>query len=168
MIITKLRNRECRAFLQRLGFGRVACACNNRPYIVPIYFVCEQERLYCFSTLGQKIVWMRENPLVCVEADEIRGHDDWTSVVVVGHYLEIPNTPDNRESREHVRSLLQKRSLWWQSGYTISQIRRKPKPPVPVFYCILIEKLTGVRASPDISESSKRQIRSPRTDRERR
>ena len=159
MLITKMRSIECRELLQRLGFGRLACASNNRPYIVPIYFAFDSERLYCFSTLGQKIAWMRENPLVCVEADEIRGHDDWTSVVVIGHYVEIPNTAENRKSREYVRSLLQKRSLWWQSGYTISQIRRKPRPPVPVYYCILIEKLTGVRATPDSSESSQRRVR---------
>ena len=67
----------------RLGYGRLACACNNRPYIVPIYFVYDDDRLYCFSTLGRKIEWMRENPLVCVEADEVRGHDDWTSVIVL-------------------------------------------------------------------------------------
>ena len=156
MLITKLRSRECRELLARLGFGRLACASNNRPYIVPVYFVYERERLYCFSTLGQKIIWMRENPLVCVETDEIRAHDDWTSVVVLGRYVEIPNTPDNRKGWENARALTQKRSLWWQSGYTASQIRRQPKPAVPVFYCILVEQLTGLRASPDFSESSKR------------
>jgi uncharacterized protein len=158
MIISKMRSRECRELLSRLGFGRLACVSNNRPYIVPIYFVLDNERLYSFSTLGQKIVWMRENPLVCVQTDEIRGHDDWMSVVALGRYVEIPNTTDNQESRAYVRSLLQKRSLWWQSGYSFSQIRRKPKPPVPVFYCVLIEKLSGIRASPDILESSKRRV----------
>ena len=77
MLITKMRSKECREFLTRLGFGRLACSCNDRPYIVPIYFCFDADRLYCFSTLGQKILWMRQNPLVCVEADEIRAHDDW-------------------------------------------------------------------------------------------
>lgn len=142
--------------LMRLGYGRLACASNNRPYIVPIYFAYDADRLYCFSTLGRKIEWMRENPLVCVEAEEVRGHDDWTSVIVLGHYLEIPNTPESAKSREHVRSLLQKRSLWWQSGYTASQVRRKATLPVPVFYCILIEEMSGLRGSPDIRETRKR------------
>lgn len=153
MLITKMRTKECRDFLVHLGFGRLACASNDRPYIVPIYFSCDEDRLYCFSTLGQKILWMRQNPLVCVEADEIRAHDDWESVVVLGRYVEIPNTPEGAKGREHVRSLLQKRSLWWQSGYSISQVRRGSRPAAPVYYCILIEKMTGVRCSPDISES---------------
>jgi nitroimidazol reductase NimA-like FMN-containing flavoprotein (pyridoxamine 5'-phosphate oxidase superfamily) len=115
--------------------------------------------LYCFSTLGRKIEWMRENPLVCVEADEIRGHDDWASVIVLGQYVEIPNTREYAKSREHVRSLLQKRALWWQSGYMASQIRRKAKPPVPVFYCIQIEEMSGLRGSPDIWETRKPRTR---------
>lgn len=156
MLITKLRTKECRDLLARLGFGRLACASNNRPYIVPVYFVYDRERLYCFSTLGQKIDWMRENPLVCVEIDEIRAHDDWISIVVLGKYVEIPNDEANRKGWEYARSLFQKRPLWWQSGYTASQIRLTHKPPEPVFYCILIEQVTGRRGSPDFSESAKR------------
>ena len=154
MLITKLRSKECRELLARLGFGRLACSSNNRPYIVTIYFVYDRERRYCFSTIGQKIEWMRENPLVCVEVDEIRAHDDWSSVVVMGKYVEIPNNEDNKKGWEYARALFQKRPRWWQSGYTASQIRKKP--PEPVFYCILIEQLTGLRGSPDFSESAKR------------
>ena len=156
MLITKLRGKECRDLLTRLGFGRLACASNNRPYIVPIYFAYERERLYCFSTLGQKISWMRENPLVCVEADEIQAHDDWKSVVALGRYVEIPSAPDSRKGWEHARALIQKRALWWQSGYSARQVRGKAKPAVPVFYCILIEQLSGLRATPDFSEAAKR------------
>ena len=155
MLITKIRSRECREILTRLGYGRLACSCNNRPYIVPIYFAFDTDRLCCFSTLGRKIEWMRENPLVCVQADEVRGHDDWASVIVLGRYVEIPNTREYAKNREQVRSLLQKRSLWWQSGYTASQIRRKAKPPVTVFYSIQIEEMSGLRGSPDTRDTGK-------------
>lgn len=162
MIITRLRSRESRELLARLGFGRLACASNNRPYIVPIYFVYERERLYCFSTLGQKITWMRENPLVCVEVDEVHSHDEWTSVIVLGRYIEIPNTPENHKGWETARSLIQKRALWWQSGYSAAQVRRQRGPTAPIFYCILIEQLSGLRASPDFSELRKRRASSAR------
>src|SRR5271167_2777782 len=140
MLISKMRGRECRALLQRLGFGRLACASNNRPYIVPLYFVCDQEHLYCFSTLGQKILWMRQNPLVCVEADEIRAHDDWESIVLLGQYVEISSGPEGAKARSHIRSLLRKRPLWWQSGYAIGQVRRQSNAVTAIYYCILIEK----------------------------
>ncbi|MGC1485571.1 MAG: pyridoxamine 5'-phosphate oxidase family protein [Candidatus Acidiferrum sp.] len=156
MLITKMRSRECREILTRLGYGRLACASNNRPYIIPIYFSYDADRLCCFSTLGRKIEWMRQNPLVCVEVDEILGHDEWTSVVMFGKYVEIPSGPEYAESRAHIRSLLQKRSLWWQSGYPASQIRRKPKPPISVFYYIQIEEISGLRATPDTREKPNR------------
>lgn len=107
MLVTRMRTRECREMLMRLGYGRLGCACNNRPLIVVLYFAYDADRLYCFSTLGRKIERMRENPLVCVEADEVRGHDDWASVVILGQYVEIPNAREYAKSREHVRYLLQ-------------------------------------------------------------
>ena len=155
MLITKLRSGECRKLLARVGFGRLACVSNNRPYIVPIYFSYEAEFLYCFSTLGRKIEWMRENPLVCVEVDEIVAHDDWVSVVALGRYLEFSNSPKDAKGREYARSLIERRALWWQSGYTAVQVRRQRKPVVPVFYCIQIEEMTGLRASPDTREKTR-------------
>jgi nitroimidazol reductase NimA-like FMN-containing flavoprotein (pyridoxamine 5'-phosphate oxidase superfamily) len=144
--------------LSRLSFGRLACASNNRPYIVPLYFSFDADRLCCFSTLGRKIEWMRLNPLVCVQVDEIRTHDEWASIVIFGQYVEIPNGRDYDEIRGHIRSLLQKRSLWWQSGYTASQVRGKPKPPISVFFFIRIEEITGLRATPDTRENANRRV----------
>jgi hypothetical protein len=93
---------------------------------------------------------MRLNPLVCVQVEELRGHDDWTSIVIFGQYIEIPNGPEFAKSREHIRSLLEKRALWWQSGYTASKIRRKLKPPTPVFFYIRIEEMTGLAQLPTL------------------
>jgi nitroimidazol reductase NimA-like FMN-containing flavoprotein (pyridoxamine 5'-phosphate oxidase superfamily) len=158
MLITKMRSRECREMLTRVGYGRLACASNNRPYIVPLYFSYDADRLCCFSTLGRKIEWMRLNPLVCVQVEEIRGHDEWMSIVVFGQYVEVPNGGEFAKSREQIRSQLQKRSLWWQSGYTVSQVRRKPKPPVSVFFFIRIEEITGLRTTPDTRENANRRV----------
>lgn len=101
---------------------------------------------------------MRLNPLVCVQVEEIRGHDEWMSVVIFGKYVEIPSGPEFAKSRADIRALLQKKSLWWQSGYTASQIRRKPKPPVSVFFYIGIEEITGLRATPDTKENVVRRM----------
>src|ERR1700689_2739307 len=89
MLVGELRPGECYELLTRLGFGRLACSRDNQPYIVPIYFAYEPERLYGFGTLGQKIDWMRSNPLVAIEADEVKSHIEWTIVVVQGHYEEF-------------------------------------------------------------------------------
>ncbi len=152
MLMHQMKDKECRDLLTRLGFGRVACARDNQPYIVPIYFAYEPDHLYGFATFGRKIEWMRLNPLVCVQADEVLNQHNWASVIVLGRYEELPNTPKYAKERNQAQSLLGRRSLWWQTGYAASQARGRPKPAAPVFYCIHIEEITGLRASSDPAE----------------
>lgn len=154
MLIHRLGREECGELLTKLGSGRLGCARDNQPYIVPIYFAYEPDRLYGFATFGRKIDWMRTNPLVCVQADEVRGPNNWASVLVMGQYEELPDTPEYREDRKQAQALLEKRSLWWQAGFAASQARLEYKPPQPVFYCIHIHEMTGFQASPDPVEAA--------------
>src|SRR5262249_29152794 len=140
--------------LARLGMGRLGCARNNQPYVVPIYFAYEPDRLYGFSTLGQKILWMRDNPRVCVEADDVLAHNQWASVDVLGRYEELTDQPEYAGVRRQAQSVLEKRTMWWQTGSAASQSRLGLKPAAPVFYCIHIEGISGHRAVPDEVESS--------------
>lgn len=149
MLVRDLSKEECRDLLQRLGFGRLGCASKNQPYVVPIYFAYEPDHLFGFSTVGQKIEWMRANPLVCVEADEVVHQDNWSSVLVLGRYEELPDNPKYAALRVHAHSLLEKRSLWWRLAIASSQTRDEHVQPLPVLYCIHIDEMTGHRASPD-------------------
>ena len=79
-----------------------------------------------------------------------------SSIVLLGRYVEISSGPEGAKARSHIRSLLRKRPLWWQSGYTVSQVRRQSSAVAAVYYCILIEKMTGLRGSPDTSERKRR------------
>ena len=122
MLIQEMTTEECFAALAAAGFGRLACARDNQPYVVPVYFAFdgshvygfEVPHVYSFSALGQKIEWMRDNPLVCLEIDDVKGYNDWTSVVVFGKYEELPDTPNYQHAREHAHELMQKRGSWWQ------------------------------------------------------
>jgi hypothetical protein len=96
MLIREINIRECRDLLERLGAGRLGCARDNQPYIVPIYFAYEPDRLYGFSTVGQKIEWMRRNPKVCVEADEVISHNNWVSVIALGRFEELTDKPGTK------------------------------------------------------------------------
>ena len=75
--------------------GQAGLSHENQPYIVPVYLAYDDESacLYGFTTLGQKVEWMRANPRVCVEVDEIAAYDQWVSVIAVGRYEEIPEAP---------------------------------------------------------------------------
>lgn len=149
MLVRDLNKEECRELLTRLGFGRLGCANNNQPYVVPIYFVYEDNSLFGFSTTGQKIEWMRDNPLVCLEADEVSSQDNWSSVLVMGRYEELPDIPKYAKLRAHAHALLETRTLWWRLAIASSQTREGETQPVPILYRIHIDKITGHRASPD-------------------
>jgi nitroimidazol reductase NimA-like FMN-containing flavoprotein (pyridoxamine 5'-phosphate oxidase superfamily) len=154
MLITEMSGKECRDLLARLGFGRLACTRENQAYIVPIYFAYEPDHLYGFTTLGRKVEWMRLNPLVCVQVDEIVSHYRWSSVVVLGRYEELPDTPEYKAMRFQAQARLEKRVLWWQTAYVASQARKEPHRPKAVFYRIHIEEITGRRATADPVESA--------------
>ncbi len=149
MLMRQMKSEECREFLANHEMGRLACARNGQPYIVPIYFVYETEHLYGFTTPGQKVEWMRANPLICVEADEILTPETWTSVVVLGRYEELPETGGYSAERNKAQSLLVKRTSWWMTAYAASVARGHDEAPLPVFYRIRIAEITGMRASPE-------------------
>src|ERR1700722_7136411 len=149
MLVSELHSKDCFELLARLGFGRLACAHENQPYIVPIYFAYEPGRPSAFGTLGQKVKWRRPNPLVAVEADEVKSHGDWTSVVVRGRFEEFPDTPEYADKRHQAQVVLEKRSLWWQTGFAAAQTRGQFDRDLPIFYCIHIDELSGHRAMPD-------------------
>jgi uncharacterized protein len=155
MRVSEMSEEECRALLARLEFGRLATAYRNQPYVVPIYFAYDgRDQLYGFTTLGRKVEWMRSNPLVCVEVDDILSHFRWSSVIVLGRYEELPDTPAYREVRLQAQVRLEKRALWWQTAYAASQVRGESHAFDALFYCIHIDKITGRRATADPVESA--------------
>lgn len=148
MLIREMTEDECRQALEPLNFGRLGCARDNQPYVVPIYFSYDGRHLYGFSTPGQKIEWMRSNPLICLEVDERTSPDDWMSVVVSGRYQELPDTPEFAADRVQAQQALQKHAPWWEyASVPGAEWRRKGGPFTPIFYRIHIEKLTGHRAT---------------------
>ena len=154
MLLEEMDAKECRELLARTGSGRLACARNNQPYVIPIYFAFDNDLIYGFSTAGKKIDWMRENPLVCLEADQVRAQNNWESVVVTGRFQELPNRPEFVEERKQAQMVLDQRALWWQTAYASSQARVEPKPPEAVFFCIHIDEMTGHKARPDAIETT--------------
>ena len=94
MVIREMSRQECLRVLAGGRLARLGCAHENQPYVVPVYLAYDDASgcLFGFTTPGQKIEWMRANPLVCVEVDEIAGHDQWVSVIAFGRYEELPET----------------------------------------------------------------------------
>ena len=154
MVITQMTEEECRALLARTSLGRLGCSRDNQPYVVPIYFAYEPDSIYVLSTFGQKTEWMRANPKVCLEVDEIANESQWMSVIAGGRYQELPE-PQYTAEREHARRLLEKRSRWWQNALGERQLRLGDHAIAPLFFRIHVDSVTGLRAIGGSAESGK-------------
>jgi nitroimidazol reductase NimA-like FMN-containing flavoprotein (pyridoxamine 5'-phosphate oxidase superfamily) len=147
-LIQELTRQASLDFLARTHLGRLACVQAGQPYIVPIYFTYHDNYLYSFSTVGQKIDWMRASPLVCVQVDDVVSSEQWVSVVVFGRFAELPDAPEWQSARALAHDLLQKKAMWWKPAYVKTILHGAERPLVPVFYRIHIEQITGHAASP--------------------
>ena len=146
MTIHELTAAECEEFLGHATVGRLACAQNGQPYIVPVslYFNRADKCLYGFSTVGQKIEWMRENPRVCVEVDAISDQHQWTTVLVMGRYEELDASAAQQRDRQRALELFQGQSRWWlPAGAKLSS---GVEHASPVVYRIHISSISGRRA----------------------
>ena len=158
MLIHEMTEDECRTALELVRYARLSCAHDNQPYVLPIYFSYCGKHLYGFSALGQKIEWMRSNPLVCLEIDEQTSHHQWMSVVVSGRYEELPDTPEFGSERVRAWEILRKHAMWWEPAYAAVEHR---KQFTPVFYRIHIKRMTGRRATSDPVETGASAARAP-------
>lgn len=147
VFIREMTNAECSNALKEASFGRLGCAHNNQPYVLPINYEFDGSCLYGFTTLGQKVQWMRSNPLVCFEVDKIEGQNKWMSVVIFGRYEELPNVPEYEAARKYAYSLLKRRAMWWEPAYISQEHRDQPHSLTPIFFRIRIDRMTGHRAT---------------------
>lgn len=181
MLIHEMSREDCLRVLAGGRLARLACAHENQPYVVPVYLAYDLQPggkpcLYGFTTPGRKIEWMRANPLVCIEVDDVTAHDQWVSVIAFGRYEELPDTAGNNGERLLVHKVfqvgryegpeaparddqqrlahqvLQSQAVWWEPACTADAARahRDPAEPLaPVYYRVSLDRITGHRATPD-------------------
>jgi nitroimidazol reductase NimA-like FMN-containing flavoprotein (pyridoxamine 5'-phosphate oxidase superfamily) len=100
MVIREMSREECLRVLAGTRQARLACAHENQPYVVPVSLAYHEAPggacLYGFTTPGLKVEWMRANPLVCIEVDELVAYDQWVSVIALGRYEELPGAESGK------------------------------------------------------------------------
>jgi nitroimidazol reductase NimA-like FMN-containing flavoprotein (pyridoxamine 5'-phosphate oxidase superfamily) len=154
MLVKEMTLEECYLVLKDNHLARLGCAHNNQPYVVPIFFAYDGTHLYgsniyVFSTIGLKIEWMRANPLVCLEIDNVKNPRDWLSVVVLGHYQELLDTAEQEITRRHAYALLSEHAQWWEPAAAVAAGHGEQIEPFsPVYYRIFIDHLSGRQATP--------------------
>lgn len=146
MVVQEMSEEECRGVLEHASMGKLGCSLNNQPYVVPVYLAYEPGYIYVFSTVGQKIEWMRANPKVCIEIDEITKETQWVSVVANGRYQELLE-PKYAAERAHARELLEKRHYWWMNALAERHLKTTKELLIaPLFFRVHIDSMTGLSA----------------------
>jgi nitroimidazol reductase NimA-like FMN-containing flavoprotein (pyridoxamine 5'-phosphate oxidase superfamily) len=148
MLIHDLTPTECREILSRTNLARLACSHADQPYVVPVSFAYDRNTdcLFSFSMVGRKVEWMRENPKVCVEVEDVADRFHWTTVVILGRYDEVVDSEEHRAVRQRALDMFERRAEWWLPGAAKLTVREQH---AVVVYRILIERITGRRAARD-------------------
>jgi uncharacterized protein len=148
MRIVKLSHDQCKELLSRASLARLACSLNNKPYVIPVCFAYEPDCIYVFSTVGKKIEWMRQNPQVCLQVDELERHSNWNSVVVEGTYVEL-REPQYTAEKEHAKELLSQMADWWLLPLAERREQMDDVAIELVFFRIDIQSISGLRGIPE-------------------
>jgi uncharacterized protein len=120
----------------------------DQPYIVPVAYSYESDCIYIFSTVGKKVKWMRQNPKVCLQADEMGTGSSWVSVIVTGTYLELSES-QYPSQREHAMEQLAQYSEWWRNPLAQRREQTSDLSIETVFFRIDISSMSGLRGMPE-------------------
>jgi nitroimidazol reductase NimA-like FMN-containing flavoprotein (pyridoxamine 5'-phosphate oxidase superfamily) len=82
--VEELSEAEIEELLGRVGYGHLACSRANRPYVVPVHYAYQDGVIFVYTTEGKKSEIIKENPHVCLQAEEVTDNQHWQSVIVDG------------------------------------------------------------------------------------
>ena len=118
MIIHELSPADCADVCPGPTWPAARLLPHEPAYVVPVSFAYDPRQvcLLLFSAVGRKVEWMRENPNVCLEIEDLEDRFHWTTVVVFGRYDELGDGPEDSEIRLRALHLFNDRSRWWLPG----------------------------------------------------
>jgi uncharacterized protein len=95
-MIQELTAHEIDQILRRERLGRIGSTSVGHVEITPIIYGYDGDSIFGHSRFGRKIQYMRGNPEVCFEVEEVINPTSWHVVVLRGTYVEISD-PQERD-----------------------------------------------------------------------
>ncbi|MDB5525210.1 MAG: hypothetical protein JWM58_2973 [Rhizobium sp.] len=133
---------DCLSLIHGQRMGRLACCKQDRPYVVPVHYVCSGALIFSFSMPGQKLDFMRSNPNVCFEVERIERSDKWRCVLVEGIFHEFTAREDQQQAWE----ILKEHNDWWEVGSQLVQGQEHEGERKPAFFSITMDSVSGREA----------------------
>lgn len=159
--IEEMGNSEIEALLEKTGYGHLACARNNEPYVVPIHYAYLKPYVYIYTTLGKKAEMINENPRVCLQIEEVADNKHWHSVVIYGAAERLTDETE----REIALNAIVETNPTLTPAVSIRWMDNWVRENIEVIYRITPTEMTGRatinRAEMRVSLISKRKDRQP-------
>jgi len=146
-----LSREEALEVLENAPVAHLGLIDGDRPYVTPMSFVVEGERIFFRTMAGRKLDALRENPSVCLEAsryDEETG--DWESVIIRG---EAKETDEDQVRQDVIASLLRK----YQNviGSPLGGRGMRPLQDLPHVVFVEIDEISGMTSGRGWSERTR-------------
>jgi nitroimidazol reductase NimA-like FMN-containing flavoprotein (pyridoxamine 5'-phosphate oxidase superfamily) len=146
-----LSREEALEVLESAPVAHLGLIDGDEPYVTPMSFVVEGERIFFRTIAGRKLDALRENPSVCIEAsryDEETG--DWESVIIRG---EARETDEDAIQQDVIASLLRKYEK--AVGPPLGGRGVRPLQDLPRVVIVEIEEISGMTSGRGWSERTR-------------
>ena len=143
----QMPDNEAIGFLSRSKVAHIGVISDGVPYVTPMSFVVDGDRILFRTKPGKRLEAIESNPVVCIEAsqfDEETG--DWTSVVVTGRAEE---RSDDETTARAVELLLEKYEA--VLGSPLGHGGLQPMASFPHVIEVPIEEITGMTSGQGFS-----------------
>ena len=149
---------QIKEVLSRLNYGHLGMARGSHPYVVPIHYAYDDPYIYIYTTEGKKTEIIKDNPEICLQVEDVKGDQDWQSVIVIGEAKQITDPKERERALQFILAanptLTPAVSIRWMDNWVRENIE--------VVYKILPRMMTGrstiehAGAPEEFSEEEKR------------
>lgn len=145
-MLGKLSISEIEELLSACTLGRIGCSAEGKTYVVPVNYIYDGRAIIAHSMEGMKINYMRQNPNVCFEVDEVFTNKSWKSVIAWGTYQEITGERERYDAMKLFVDRMMKLKISTTAHppeLHAERLREVNHRSRPVIYRILLTEKTG-------------------------
>ncbi len=140
--VEELNDTEIGEVLRRVGYGHLACSRDDVPYVIPVHFAYDAGRIVVYTTEGKKSEIIAENPLVCLQAEDVIDNQHWESVIVNGTATRLTD----EDEREATMRLITSVNPTLTPAVSIQWLDSWVRENLEVIYVITPDRKSGRRA----------------------
>jgi len=142
--VRELNDHQIFEFVGRANYGHLGLCDHGEPYVVPIHYAWDGEYIFIYTTEGKKSAIVDRHPRVCLQIEEVKDNENWTSVIINGEASRVTDDSEFDAAVDLVAkinpTLTPAVSVHWQDNWV--------RENIPVVYRITPLETSGRRSVP--------------------